>query len=219
MHLWKDIFCLSRVQKQQQQERQQSRSPHGATSSVCLHKRTSSSCVFTETPLLQVPPRAQMHSRARLPDTWLDDRRRRKLCSWELERLQRLLEHSATAMFADSASASNVGGDGGGGIDSSTSPTTTTTTATSPPPPNADLEERLSAQMAQRFNKMELNLLELEEKMTTTFVSLLSHLQCLQTHPRADVDASTMTEMVKSGDEEEIEVNVRLIDTSNGDDL
>ncbi|KAL5963077.1 hypothetical protein TSMEX_009194, partial [Taenia solium] len=52
-------------------------------------------------------------------------------------------------------------------------------------------------------------LLELEEKMTTTFVSLLSHLQCLQTPLRAGVDASTMTEMEESGDEEEMEVNVR----------
>ncbi|CUT99305.1 potassium voltage gated channel subfamily H [Echinococcus multilocularis] len=215
-----DLFCLSRDQKQQQQQdQQQLHSPHGGTSPVCLHKTTSSSCVFTETPLLQVPPRAQMQSRARLPDTWLGDCRRRKLCSWELERLQRLLEHSATAMVADSASAPNIDGDGGGGIDSSTSSTATTTTTASPPPSHMDLEERLSAQMAQRFNKMEMNLLELEEKMTTTFVSLLSHLQCLQTPLRPGVNASTMTEMEESGDEEEIEVNVRVIEASNGNDL
>ncbi|KAL5963076.1 hypothetical protein TSMEX_009193 [Taenia solium] len=147
-----DLFCLSR-----DQEQQQSHSPSGGAYPIRLHKRTSSSCVFTETPLLQVPPRTQMHSRARLPDTWLDDRRRRKLCSWELERLQRLLEHSATTMFADSTSAPNVDGDGGGGgVDSSTSPTATTTTTASPPPPHTDLEERLSAQMTQRFNKMEM---------------------------------------------------------------
>lgn len=121
---------------------------------VGLMTRFSSYCIFTETPLLQVPPPpSQNPSRARLPESWLspDRRRRSKLCSWELERLQRLLEHSTTGVSDDEMVVPP--GVDSGERDSSTSPTATTiATSTS----HGDLEERLSAQMAQRFSKMEL---------------------------------------------------------------
>lgn len=161
---------MSRDQRGQQE---QSHSLHeGSQSPVCLAK-TSSSCIFTETPLLHVPPPpALTKSRARVPDAWLMGRRRRKMSSWELERLQRLLEHTSAALVATDGSDANVapsisagatsGGDAvGSGIDSSTSPTATTTTTsaashTLPSTHTADLERRLTAQMAQRFSKMEM---------------------------------------------------------------
>ena len=122
---------------------------------------------------MRVPPPPTLgQSRARVPDAWLTDRRRRKLSSWELERLQRLLEHSSdvpfasevsdtiTAAAAAAAAAGATDSDGvavGGGIDSSTSPiATTTTTASTAPPSTSDLEERLTTQIAQRFSKMEM---------------------------------------------------------------
>ncbi|VDL57563.1 unnamed protein product [Hymenolepis diminuta] len=152
----KDLFCMNRDQKRQQ-----------SVSSPCippvyLHKdgavglmtRFSSSCIFTETPLLHVPPPpSQNPSRARLPESWLlpNRCRRSKLCSWELERLQRLLEHSTTGISDDEMVVPP--GVDNAERDSSTSPTATTiATSTS----HGDLEERLSAQMAQRFSKMEL---------------------------------------------------------------
>ena len=45
------------------------------------------------------------------------------------------------------------------------------------------------------------NLMELEEKMTTTLVSLLSHVQHIKAPPRISVDASTMTEMRPGGED------------------
>nr|CUU99335.1 hypothetical transcript [Hymenolepis microstoma] len=143
-----------------QQHQRASSSP--CTPPIYLHKDgvtglvtrfSSSSCVFAGTPLLEVPTRSsEKHSRARLPESWLspDRWRRRKLCSWELERLQRLLEHSATGISDDGTAVVAEGGNGR--RDSSTSTETTITTSTS----HEDMEERLSAQLAQRFSKVEL---------------------------------------------------------------
>ncbi|VDO00986.1 unnamed protein product [Rodentolepis nana] len=151
-----DLFCINR----DQQHQQPSSSP--CTPPIYLHKDgvtglvtrfSSSSCMFAETPLLQVPTRSpEKHSRARLPESWLspDRWRRKKLCSWELERLQRLLEHSATGV-SDDGVAVVAGGDIGGRVSSASTETTITTSSS-----REDLEERLSAQMAQRFSKMEL---------------------------------------------------------------
>ncbi|KAM7538800.1 hypothetical protein Aperf_G00000048150 [Anoplocephala perfoliata] len=200
-----DLFSLTRDQKQQQNT---SSPTHDDILSNGLHKAEatdfSSSFTIADTSPVPPPP-SQSPLRACLPEGWLrsDGWCSRKRCSWEVERLQRLLEHSSidlpTALDNTSAEENGICEGGGGDtediIDSPTSHAITTIAFSS----HADLEERLSAQITQRFDKIEQNLVELEEKMTTTLVSIRDRLQCFKPQPmRITMDASTMTEALES---------------------
>ncbi len=135
--LFQDLFCLTR--EQQEQPREQSSSPkppaHNANANTVhpppcgdleppptsyFHK-TSQSASFVETHLFHVPS----ESRIQLPTSYAPNRQH--LPAWEIERLQRLLEHSSC--FIEVKREVPVG--------------------------CRQMEEKLTAQFAQRFDKME----------------------------------------------------------------